>query len=60
VDPDGWDRTGQGDGVDFYKTRISLDDFISRSIQSTTMGSRSEYTERLRLLRDIHKTQGDL
>lgn len=53
MDPDGWDRTGKGDGVDFFKTKITLEDFKNRAMRSTTMTGR-DYDERVRLFRDIH------
>ncbi len=54
MDPDGWDRTGSG-GPDFDTTKISLKEFVQRSMSSTTAGRSSEYNELVRLFRDIHK-----
>ncbi len=67
TDPDGWDRTGDGDRVFFHGTPITMDDFMSRKMRSSIMmkmhgatlwdkNDASAFYERLeKYMKDIHR-----
>ncbi len=59
-DPDGWDRTGDGDRVFFHGTPITIDDFMCRKMRSSIIfpigayHGRAFYERMGEYMKDIH------